>query len=228
MAESKKEGKAEGKPEGKPERKGEHGAEGKPEKKGEHRAEGRPEKKDEHGAEGKPERKGEQGAEGRPEKKGEHGAEGKPERKGEQGAEGMPEGKAEGRPEGREKAPAVKKIRKKVASDGIAHIRATFNNTLINVSDMQGNVVAWGSPGKSGFKGSRKSTPFAAQIAAEAVGKAAFDAGVRKIEVHIKGAGNGRESSIRALASAGLRITAIKDYTAIPHNGCRPPKRRRV
>jgi small subunit ribosomal protein S11 len=204
MAESKKEGKAEGKPEGKPERKGEHGAEGKPEKKGEHRAEGRPEKKDEHGAEGKPERKGEQGA------------------------EGMPEGKAEGRPEGREKAPAVKKIRKKVASDGIAHIRATFNNTLINVSDMQGNVVAWGSPGKSGFKGSRKSTPFAAQIAAEAVGKAAFDAGVRKIEVHIKGAGNGRESSIRALASAGLRITAIKDYTAIPHNGCRPPKRRRV
>ena len=228
MAESKKEGKAEGKPEGKPERKGEHGAEGKPEKKGEHRAEGRPEKKGEHGAEGKPERKGEQGAEGRPEKKGEHGAEGKPERKGEQGAEGMPEGKAEGRPEGREKAPAVKKIRKKVASDGIAHIRATFNNTLINVSDMQGNVVAWGSPGKSGFKGSRKSTPFAAQIAAEAVGKAAFDAGVRKIEVHIKGAGNGRESSIRALASAGLRITAIKDYTAIPHNGCRPPKRRRV
>ena len=228
MAESKKEGKAEGKPEGKPERKGEHGAEGKPEKKGEHRAEGRPEKKGEHGAEGKPERKGEQGTEGRPEKKGEHGAEGKPERKGEQGAEGMPEGKAEGRPEGREKAPAVKKIRKKVASDGIAHIRATFNNTLINVSDMQGNVVAWGSPGKSGFKGSRKSTPFAAQIAAEAVGKAAFDAGVRKIEVHIKGAGNGRESSIRALASAGLRITAIKDYTAIPHNGCRPPKRRRV
>ncbi|HUI93749.1 MAG TPA: 30S ribosomal protein S11 [Chitinivibrionales bacterium] len=119
-------------------------------------------------------------------------------------------------------------MRKKVASDGIAHVRATFNNTLINVSDMQGNVVAWGSPGKSGFKGSRKSTPFAAQIAAEAVGKAAFDAGVRKIEVHIKGAGNGRESSIRALAAAGLRITAIKDYTAIPHNGCRPPKRRRV
>jgi small subunit ribosomal protein S11 len=212
MAESKKEGKSEGKPEGKPERKGDHGAEGKPEKKGD------------HGAEGKPEKKGERGAEGKPEKKGERGAEGRPERKAE-GAEG---GGPEGKPEGREKAPAVKKIRKKVASDGIAHIRATFNNTLINVSDMQGNVVAWGSPGKSGFKGSRKSTPFAAQIAAEAVGKAAFDAGVRKIEVHIKGAGNGRESSIRALASAGLRITAIKDYTAIPHNGCRPPKRRRV
>jgi small subunit ribosomal protein S11 len=212
MAESKKEGKSEGKPEGKPERKADHGAEGKPEKKGD------------HGAEGKPEKKGERGAEGKPEKKGERGAEGRPERKAE-GAEG---GGPEGKPEGREKAPAVKKIRKKVASDGIAHIRATFNNTLINVSDMQGNVVAWGSPGKSGFKGSRKSTPFAAQIAAEAVGKAAFDAGVRKIEVHIKGAGNGRESSIRALASAGLRITAIKDYTAIPHNGCRPPKRRRV
>ena len=228
MAERKKEGKAEGKPEAKPEKKGEHNAEGKHERKGEQVAEGKHEKKAEHGAEGKPEKKAEHGAEGRPEKKGEHGAEGKPERKGEQGAEGIPEGKAEGRPEGREKAPAIKKIRKKVASDGIAHIRATFNNTLINVSDMQGNVVAWGSPGKSGFKGSRKSTPFAAQIAAEAVGKAAFDAGVRKIEVHIKGAGNGRESSIRALASAGLRITAIKDYTAIPHNGCRPPKRRRV
>jgi small subunit ribosomal protein S11 len=212
MAESKKDGK----PEGKPEKKAEHSAEGKPEKKGERGAEGKSEKKAEHGAEGKPEKKGERHAEGRPEKKTE------------QGAEGGTEGKPEGRPEGREKAPAVKKVRKKVASDGIAHIRATFNNTLINVSDMQGNVVAWGSPGKSGFKGSRKSTPFAAQIAAESVGKAAFDAGVRKIEVHIKGAGNGRESSIRALASAGLRITAIKDYTAIPHNGCRPPKRRRV
>jgi small subunit ribosomal protein S11 len=208
MAESKKEGK----PEGKPEKKAEHSAEGKPEKKGEQGAAGKSEKKAEHGVEGKSEKKGGRGADGRPEKKAEQGAEGGP----------------EGKPEGREKAPAVKKVRKKVASDGIAHIRATFNNTLINVSDMQGNVVAWGSPGKSGFKGSRKSTPFAAQIAAESVGKAAFDAGVRKIEVHIKGAGNGRESSIRALASAGLRITAIKDYTAIPHNGCRPPKRRRV
>ncbi len=143
-------------------------------------------------------------------------------------ADAKPEGKAEDKAEGREKAPVVKKIKKKVAVEGLAHIRATFNNTLINISDTRGNVVAWGSPGKSGFKGSRKSTPFAAQIAAEAVGKAAFDAGVRKIEVHIKGAGNGRESSIRALASAGLKITAIKDYTAIPHNGCRPPKRRRV
>ncbi len=154
--------------------------------------------------------------------------EGKGEGKGDSKGEGKAEGRGEGRPEGKEKAPAVKKIRKKVSAEGLAHIRATFNNTLINVTDLQGNVVAWGSPGKSGFKGSRKSTPFAAQIAAESVGKAAFEAGVRKIEVHIKGAGNGRESSIRALASAGLKITAIKDYTAIPHNGCRPPKRRRV
>jgi len=124
--------------------------------------------------------------------------------------------------------PAVKKVKKKAAAEGIAHIKATFNNTLINITDLQGNVVAWGSPGKSGFKGSRKSTPFAAQIAAEVVGKSAYDAGVRKIEVHLKGAGNGRESSIRALAAAGLKISAIKDFTAIPHNGCRPPKRRRV
>jgi small subunit ribosomal protein S11 len=93
---------------------------------------------------------------------------------------------------------------------------------------MQGNVICWNTPGKSGFKGSRKSTPFAAQIAAESVGRMAYDAGVRKVEVHIRGAGNGRESAIRAIAQAGIKITAIKDYTAIPHNGCRPPKRRRV
>jgi small subunit ribosomal protein S11 len=164
-------------------------------------------------------------AESKKEKK----AEGKPEGKAEgKEPEAKGEGKGEGRPDGKEKAPAVKKIKKRASADGIAHIRATFNNTLINISDTQGNVIAWGSPGKSGFKGSRKSTPFAAQIAADVVGKAAYDAGVRKVEVHIKGAGNGRESSIRALASAGLRVTAIKDYTAIPHNGCRPPKRRRV
>lgn len=123
---------------------------------------------------------------------------------------------------------AVKKPKKKASAEGIAHVRATFNNTIINISDLQGNVIAWGSPGKSGFKGSRKSTPFAAQIAAEVVGKTAYDAGVRKVEVHLKGAGNGRESSIRALATAGIKISAIKDFTAIPHNGCRPPKRRRV
>jgi small subunit ribosomal protein S11 len=138
---------------------------------------------------------------------------------------------AEEKPAGEKAAgekPAVKKIKKKASFEGVAHVKSTFNNTIINVSDLQGNVIAWGSPGKSGFKGSRKSTPFAAQIAAEVVGKMAYDSGVRKIEVHLKGAGNGRESSIRALASAGLKITAIKDYTAIPHNGCRPPKRRRV
>jgi small subunit ribosomal protein S11 len=130
--------------------------------------------------------------------------------------------------EKRVERPAVKKVKKKAAFEGVAHVKSTFNNTIVNISDMQGNVIAWGSPGKSGFKGSRKSTPFAAQIAAEVVGKTAFDAGVRKVEVHLKGAGNGRESAIRALAAAGLKITAIKDFTAIPHNGCRPPKRRRV
>lgn len=121
-----------------------------------------------------------------------------------------------------------KKAKKKASAEGIAHVRATFNNTIVNISDVNGNVVAWGTPGKAGFKGSRKSTPFAAQIAAEAVGKTAYDAGVRKVEVHIRGAGNGREGAIRAIAAAGIRVTAIKDFTSIPHNGCRPPKRRRV
>jgi small subunit ribosomal protein S11 len=124
--------------------------------------------------------------------------------------------------------PAAPKVRKRSSANGVAHIRATFNNTLINITDDKGDVVCWNSPGKAGFKGSRKSTPFAAQIAAETAGKLAYDAGVRRVEVHLKGAGNGRESAIRALAAAGIRITAIKDYTAIPHNGCRPPKRRRV
>ena len=121
-----------------------------------------------------------------------------------------------------------KKLKKRVSAEGVAHIRATFNNTLINITDSRGNVIAWNTPGKSGFKGSRKSTPFAAGIAAEVVGKMAFDAGVRKVEVHLRGAGNGRESAIRSLAAAGIKITAIKDFTAVPHNGCRPPKRRRV
>lgn len=122
----------------------------------------------------------------------------------------------------------TKKVKKKISTEGVAHIRATFNNTLVNVTDQQGNVICWNSSGKSGFKGSRKSTPFAAQIAADVVGKAAYDAGVRRIEVHLQGAGNGRESAIRALAASGLKITTIKDFTAIPHNGCRPPKRRRI
>jgi small subunit ribosomal protein S11 len=125
-------------------------------------------------------------------------------------------------------ASTTKKVKKKASAEGIAHVRATFNNTLINVTDSRGNVIAWNTPGKSGFKGSRKSTPFAAGIAAEVVGKLAYEAGVRKVEVHLKGAGNGRESAIRALAAAGIRILAIKDFTAVPHNGCRPPKRRRV
>ncbi len=121
-----------------------------------------------------------------------------------------------------------RKLKKKAPASGVAHVRTTFNNTIITISDEKGNVVAWSSPGKAGFKGSRKSTPFAAQIAADVVGRMAYDAGMRKVEVHLKGAGNGRESSIRALANAGLRVTAIKDFTAVPHNGCRPPKRRRV
>jgi small subunit ribosomal protein S11 len=128
----------------------------------------------------------------------------------------------------KEATTSTKKVKKKASAEGVAHVRATFNNTLINVTDNRGNVVAWNTPGKSGFKGSRKSTPYAAGIAAEVVGKAAFDAGVRKVEVHLKGAGNGRESAISALAAAGIRVTAIKDFTAVPHNGCRPPKRRRV
>ena len=128
-----------------------------------------------------------------------------------------------------EKKPvAPRKVKKKCPVNGIAHIYTTFNNTIIDICDERGNVIFWNSPGKAGFKGSRKSTPFAAQIAAEVAGKMAYDAGMRKISVHLKGAGNGRESSIRALASSGLRITAIKDFTAVPHNGCRPPKRRRV
>jgi len=128
----------------------------------------------------------------------------------------------------KESASSAKKVKKKAPADGVAHVRATFNNTIINVTDQKGNVIAWNTPGKSGFKGSRKSTPFAAGVAAEVVGKAAYDAGVRKVEVHLRGPGNGRESAIRSLSSAGIKITCIKDFTAVPHNGCRPPKRRRV
>ncbi len=126
------------------------------------------------------------------------------------------------------KSSSSRKVKKKAGPEGIAHVRATFNNTIVNISDKDGNVICWNSPGKSGFKGSRKSTPFAAQIAAEVVGKTAYDAGVRRVEVHIRGAGNGREGAVRAIAAAGIKVTSIKDFTAIPHNGCRPPKRRRV
>ena len=110
----------------------------------------------------------------------------------------------------------------------MAHVHATFNNTIVTISDPQGNLLSWSSAGRCGFKGSRKGTPFAAQMAAQAAGNAAKEHGVRSLEVRVKGPGSGRESSIRALQSIGLEIKAIKDVTPIPHNGCRPPKRRRV
>jgi len=111
---------------------------------------------------------------------------------------------------------------------GAAHIRATFNNTIVTISDVNGNAVSWASAGELGFKGSKKSTPFAAQMAAETAAKAAMEHGMKTVEVYVKGPGSGRESAIRALQAVGLDITLIKDVTPIPHNGCRPPKRRRV
>jgi small subunit ribosomal protein S11 len=111
---------------------------------------------------------------------------------------------------------------------GIAHVRSTFNNTIVSITDLQGNTVAWSTAGARGFKGSRKSTPFAAQLAAEDAGRKAMDSGMRSVAVFVKGPGAGRESALRALQSAGLRISLIRDVTPIPHNGCRPPKRRRV
>ncbi|UCE65368.1 MAG: 30S ribosomal protein S11 [Candidatus Zixiibacteriota bacterium] len=122
----------------------------------------------------------------------------------------------------------TKKKVKKADSVGVAHIKATFNNTVVSISDKTGNVISWSSAGKSGFKGSKKSTPFAAQLAAQTSAKEAIEAGVRRIEVWVKGPGSGREAAIRSLQAAGLEITVIKDVTPIPHNGCRPPKRRRV
>ena len=120
-----------------------------------------------------------------------------------------------------------KKVRKNIAT-GIAHVSSSFNNTKILISDMQGNAIAWSSAGTMGFKGSRKSTPYAAQLAAEDVAKKAGEHGVRTLEVMVQGPGSGRESALRALATAGFTITAIRDVTPIAHNGCRPPKRRRV
>ena len=122
---------------------------------------------------------------------------------------------------------AKKKI-KRVVVDGIAHIHASFNNTIITLSDRQGNVLSWATSGGAGFRGSRKSTPFAAQVAAEAAGKTALDFGLKNLEVRVKGPGPGRESSVRALNALGYKITNIIDVTPIPHNGCRPPKKRRV
>jgi small subunit ribosomal protein S11 len=120
-----------------------------------------------------------------------------------------------------------KKVRKNVQS-GIAHIQSTFNNTIVTITDVSGNVVAWSSAGVRGFKGSRKSTPFAAQLAAEDAAKKAQEHGMRSIAVYVKGPGAGRESALRALQAAGFKISLIRDITPIPHNGCRPPKRRRV
>jgi len=120
------------------------------------------------------------------------------------------------------------KRKEKVDAFGVAHIKATFNNTLVTLTDKKGNVISWSSSGTIGYKGSRKSTPFAAQLAAESAAKQAIDLGLRKVEIWVKGPGSGREAAIRSLAAAGLEIEAIKDVTPIPHNGCRPPKRRRV
>ena len=122
----------------------------------------------------------------------------------------------------------IKKKAKRVDSLGIVHIKASFNNTIITITDMSGGVISWASAGKAGFKGSKKSTPFAAQIAAQASAKEAKDLGLRKVEVWVKGPGSGREATIRSIQAAGLEISAIRDVTPIPHNGCRPPKKRRV
>ena len=127
------------------------------------------------------------------------------------------------------KAGTAKSKKKKLSvTQGIAHIFATFNNTIITITDRAGNAVCWATAGSSGYHGSRKSTPYAAQIAAQNAAKKALEAGLKEVEVFVKGPGQGRESAIRALSQAGLSITAIKDVTPIPHNGCRPPKRRRV
>lgn len=122
----------------------------------------------------------------------------------------------------------VKKRERKNISSGVAHVHSSFNNTMITITDAQGNAISWSSAGHMGFKGSRKSTPYAAQVAAEDAGRKAMDHGMKTLEVQVRGPGSGRESALRALQSVGFTITTIHDITAIPHNGCRPPKRRRV
>jgi len=124
--------------------------------------------------------------------------------------------------------PSKKKKVKKTVVDGIAHVHASFNNTIITITDRQGNALSWATAGGAGFRGSRKSTPFAAQVAAETAGRAALDYGLKNLDVRVKGPGPGRESSVRALHALGYKITNITDVTPIPHNGCRPPKKRRV
>ena len=120
------------------------------------------------------------------------------------------------------------KKKEKVDANGVANIKSTFNNTIVTLTDIYGNVISWSSAGRMGFKGSRKNTPFAAQLAAQAAAKEAMELGLKKVDVLVKGPGSGRESAIRSLQAAGLEISSIKDVTPIPHNGCRPPKRRRV
>ncbi len=122
----------------------------------------------------------------------------------------------------------VKKGKKRADLQGVATVKASFNNTIVSITDDRGNVVSWSSSGKMGFKGSRKSTPFAAQVAAEEAARAAYELGMRKVEVRVKGAGGGRESAVRAIKNAGMEVLLIKDVTGVPHNGCRPKKRRRV
>ncbi len=144
------------------------------------------------------------------------------------GSEGRREGcRRQGRHAGRCRRKARKKTKRQV-SDGVAHIHASFNNTIITITDRQGNTLSWATSGGSGFRGSRKSTPFAAQVAAEKAGVAAQEYGLRTVEVHVRGPGPGRESAVRALNACGLKVTSIADVTPIPHNGCRPPKKRRV
>jgi small subunit ribosomal protein S11 len=135
-----------------------------------------------------------------------------------------------GADKGADKGVAAPKRRKtkRAVSEGVAHVYSTFNNTIVSITDPVGNVVAWSSAGSIGFKGSRKGTPFAAQLAAEAAAKKAMDLGMRSVQVHVKGPGAGRESALRSLQAAGFNVTVIRDVTPIPHNGCRPPKRRRV
>src|SRR5438876_555045 len=156
-------------------------------------------------------------------------------------ADVKPEAKAEAKPDAKPEAKpdakptpvratgggAAKRTKKVVESEGIAHVTATFNNTLITITDLQGNALTWGSSGKAGFKGSKKSTPFAATVAAEQAAREALNLGVKRVHVRVQGPGSGRESAIQALASAGLQIRSIRDVTPIPHNGCRPPKKRR-
>ncbi len=128
----------------------------------------------------------------------------------------------------KKKVTRTKRRERKNVERGVAHIKSTFNNTFISITDVDGNAISWSSAGNVGYKGSRKSTPFAAQLAAEAAAKVAMEHGMRQLEVYVKGPGAGREAAIRSLQAAGLEVNAIKDVTPIPHNGCRPPKRRRV